>query len=147
MLTLCPGNCAVLSRTQPANSLELLIRAEATGQEGSHAAERKFLLKMTRKGNSGSRPSTGSIRYEQMTNGRKTLTPPGISAPDITAPDGGTTRGRPAGVVIAMRSVSLMTAVYSVLRANSSLTIRHLPRKEASRALHDSEPDRAQATR
>jgi hypothetical protein len=54
--------------------------------------------------------------------GHETLTPPGIRTPDITAPDGGTTRGRPAGIVTAMRSVSLMTAVYYFLRINSTLT-------------------------
>ena len=50
------------------------------------------------------------------------LTPPGILTPDNTAPDGGTTRGRPAGTVTEMRSISLITAVCSVLRANSCPT-------------------------
>ncbi len=50
------------------------------------------------------------------------LTPPGILTPDITAPDGGTMRGRPAGTAIEMRNASLTTAVCSVLRANSYLT-------------------------
>ena len=59
---------------------------------------------------------------ETVTDGRERRTPPGISTPDITAPDGGTTRGSPAGVGTAMRKVSFMTAVCSVLRANSSST-------------------------
>jgi hypothetical protein len=42
-----------------------------------------------------------------------TRTPPGILTPEIMAPDGGTTRGRPAGVATERRSVSLMTAVCS----------------------------------
>ena len=42
-----------------------------------------------------------------------------MAVPDITAPDGGTTRGRPAGIAVAMRSVSLITAVYSIVRASS----------------------------
>jgi hypothetical protein len=53
-----------------------------------------------------------------MTDGHETRTPPGILTPDITAPDGGTTRTGPAGVAKAIRSVSLMTAVCSMLRAN-----------------------------
>ena len=56
---------------------------------------------------------------ETVTDGRERRTPPGISTPDITAPDGGTTRGSPAGVGTAMRNVSFMTAVCSILRANS----------------------------
>jgi hypothetical protein len=129
-LTLCPGNCADLWRTQPANFLMFLIRAEATGQEGSRKAEQKSLLKMIRKGHSGSQPSTGtSGTNDQKTGGHETPTPPGTLTPDITAPDSGTTRGRPAGVVTAIRSVSLMTAVYSILRANSRLTTNTLARK------------------
>jgi hypothetical protein len=42
---------------------------------------------------------------------RGTPTPPGIRTPEITAPDGGTTRGGPAGVDTERRSVSLITAV------------------------------------
>ena len=47
-----------------------------------------------------------------MTDGHETRTPPGILTPDIVAPDGGTTRVRPAGVGTAIRSASLTTAVY-----------------------------------
>ena len=43
----------------------------------------------------------------------KRRTPPGILTPAITAPDGGTMRGRPTGTVGAIRSISLMTAVCS----------------------------------
>ncbi len=57
-----------------------------------------------------------------MSDGDRVRTPPGITAPDITAPDDGTTRGSPAGIGPAMRSVSLMTAVCSILRASSTLT-------------------------
>jgi hypothetical protein len=49
---------------------------------------------------------------EQMLS--ETRTPPGILTPEITAPGGGTTRGRPAGVGAARRNVSLMTAVCSI---------------------------------
>jgi hypothetical protein len=45
-----------------------------------------------------------------------------MSTPDITAPDGGTTRVRPAGIAVAIRSVSLITAVCSILTASSNLT-------------------------
>ena len=62
---------------------------------------------------------------ETMTDRREKRTPPGILTPDITAPDGGTTRGSPAGVGTAMRNVSLMTAVYSTLRTSSILTNKH----------------------
>jgi len=90
----------------------------------------------------------GDIRYDPLTDGYETLTPPGILRPDITAPDGGTTRGGPMGVGVAMRSVSLMTAVCFMLRTNSSLTKwKRLPSKEASRVLRSSELGRGQATR
>ncbi len=75
--TLCPGNYAVLSRRQPANSLTLWILAEATDQEETRVAEKISLLKMIRNGGSGSQLSADK----------------------------------------AIRSVSLMTAVYSMLRA------------------------------
>jgi hypothetical protein len=38
----------------------LLIQAEATGQEGTREAEQKYLLKMIRKGHTGSQPSARS---------------------------------------------------------------------------------------
>ena len=59
---------------------------------------------------------------EAMTDEREKRTPPGILMPDITAPDGGTTRGSPAGVGTAKRNVSLITAVCSTLRVNSIMT-------------------------
>jgi hypothetical protein len=62
---------------------------------------------------------------EAMTDEREKQTPPGTLTPDITAPDGGTTRGSPAGVGTAMRNVSLMTAVCSTLRVNSIMTNKH----------------------
>jgi hypothetical protein len=146
-LTLCRGNCAVLSRKRPANSPRRWILAEATGREGSRAAERTRLPKTTRKGRSGSQLSADGIRHgKTMTDGRETLTPPGMSTPDIIAPDGGTTRGRPAGVGTAMRSVSFMTAVYSILRTNLTRKQNHLPRMEASLVLRSSELRRAEAT-
>jgi hypothetical protein len=114
-LTLCQDSCAVLSRMRPAKAPRLSILAEATGQVETRVAEQKPLLKMTRKEDSGSQLSVENIRYERKTDEHETRTPPGISTPDITAPDGGTTRGRPAGVGRAMRSVSLITAVYSIL--------------------------------
>ncbi len=121
-LTLCQGNYVVPSRRQPANSLTLWILAEATDQEETHAADQRPLPKMIQKEGSGSQPSASGVRYDPLTDGHETLTPPGMSTPDITAPDGGTTRGRPIGVGTAIRSVSLMTAVCSILRANLSLT-------------------------
>ena len=45
-----------------------------------------------------------------------------MSTPDITAPDDGTTRGRPAGIATAMRSVSLITAVCHIVSASSTPT-------------------------
>ena len=112
MLTLCPGNYAVLSRMQPANCLKPWIRAGATGQEGTRAVEQRSLLKMIRKGSSGSQLSASGFRHEKKkTNEHETRTPPGILMPDIVAPDNGTTRVRPAGVGTAMRRASLTTAV------------------------------------
>ncbi len=87
-------------------------RAGATGQEGTRAAEQISLLKTIRKGSSGSQSSASGIRHDPMTDRHETRTPPGILAPDIVAPDGGTTRVRPAGVGTAMRSASLITAVF-----------------------------------
>ncbi len=84
---------------------------EANDREETRAAERKSLPKTKHKGDSGSRLSADGIRNKPKTVEHETQTPPGISMPDITAPDDGTTRGRPAGTVAAMRSVSLMTAV------------------------------------
>ena len=124
-LTLYRGNCAVLSRMKPAKSPRLWILAEATAQEETLVAEQKSPLKTTRKGGSGSQLSAENIRYEPKTDRRETRTPPGMLTPDITAPDGGTTRGRPAGVGTAMRIVSLMTAVYSILRTKPRLTNEH----------------------
>ena len=146
-LTLCRGSCAVLSRKQPANSPKHWILASATCREESRAAEQTPLPKTKRKGRSGSQLSASGVRHgkKQLTDGRETPTPPGMSTPDNTAPDGGTTRGRPAGVGTAMRSVSFMTAVYSILRTNSTRKQRHIPRKEVSLALRSSEPRRAQA--
>ena len=57
-----------------------------------------------------------------MTHMNEALTPPGILTPDITAPDGGTMRGRPAGTATEIRRASLVTAVCSALGANSTLT-------------------------
>ena len=94
----------------------LWIPAEATDREETRTGAQKSLLKMKRKGHSGLQLSADGIRLRPKTDGHETLTPPGISTPDITAPDGGTTRGRPAGSVAAMRSVSLMTAAYYILR-------------------------------
>ena len=105
----------------------LWIPAEATDREETHAGAQKSLLKTKRKEDSGLQLSADGIREKPTTDGHETLTPPGISTPDITAPDGGTTRGRPAGSVAAMRSVSLMTAVYYILRLEqlSSPTSEH----------------------
>ena len=121
VLTLSPGMRAVPLRKPPASSLKLWNLAEATVQEETRAAERKPLLKRIRKEDSGSQLSVDDIRYKSVTWGEE-QTPPGMAAPDITAPDGGTTRGRPAGIAVAMRSVSLITAVCSIIRANSALT-------------------------
>jgi hypothetical protein len=96
---------------QPANCLTSWIRAGATGQEGIRAVEERSLLKTIRKGSSGSQLPASGIRHERLTDEHETRTPPGISTPDIVAPDGGTTRVRPAGVGTAMRSASLITAV------------------------------------
>ena len=101
---------------KPAKSPRLWILVEATALEETLVAEQKSLLKTTRKGGSGSQLSVKNIRCEPKIDWDETRTPPGMSTPDITAPDGGTTRGRPAGVGTAMRIVSLMTAVYSILR-------------------------------
>ena len=114
MLTLCPGNYVVLSRMQPANCLRLWIRAGAIGQEGIRAVEQRSLLKVIRKRSSGSQLSASGIRHEKMTGGHERQTPPGISTPDIVAPDGGTMRVRPTGDGTAMRSASLTTAVCSL---------------------------------
>ena len=120
-LTLYRGNSEVLLKSLLANFPKLVILAEATYQEESRAADRRSLRKTTRKGDSGLQLSVcGDIRYgpRQMNMGQ---TPPGILTPDIMAPDGGTTRGRPAGVGRATRSVSLMIAVCSILRTRPSL--------------------------
>lgn len=111
-----------LSKRPLANLLTLWILAEATGQEDNRVAVQRPLLNTIQNWGSGSRPSAGDIRYDSLTDGHETLTPPGILTPDITAPEGGTTRGGPMGVGVAMRSVSLMTAVCPMLRANSNLT-------------------------
>jgi hypothetical protein len=100
---------------RPAKAPRLSTLAEATGQAETRVADEKPLLKTTQKEGSGSQRSVENIKYERKTDEHETRTPPGISTPDITAPDGGTTRGRPAGVGKAMRSVSLITAVYSIL--------------------------------
>jgi hypothetical protein len=96
---------------RPANCLRPWIRAGATAQEGTRAVEERSLLKTIRKGSSGSQLSASGIKHERMMHGHETRTPPGILTPDIVAPDGGTTRVRPAGVGTAMRSASLTTAV------------------------------------
>ena len=100
---------------KPAKAPKPSILVEAIGQAKTRAAEQKSLPKTTRKAGSGSQLSVENIRYERKTDRHETRTPPGILTPDITAPVCGTTRGRPAGVGRAMRSVSFMTAVYAIL--------------------------------
>jgi len=147
-LTLCQDNYAVPSRIPRASSPTISILAEATFQEETRVAVRKSLPRMTRKGRSGSRLSAHGLRYGLKTAVREIRTPPGILVPEITAPDGGTTRGRPARVGTAMRSVSLMTAVYSIrsqtrIESNNRM---HLPRREAFRILRSSVVGQGQAT-
>ena len=112
-LTLCQDSYAVPLRTLLSSSLRISIQAGATCQEETRVPVRKSLPRMTQKERSGSRLPAYRIRYGLKIAGREIRTPPGILVPEITAPDGGTTRGRPAGVGTAMRSVSLTTAVYS----------------------------------
>jgi hypothetical protein len=103
----------------------LWIPAEATDREETRAGAQKSLLKTKRNGHSGPRLSANGIRQKPKTDGHETRTPPGILTPDITAPDGGTTRGRLAGVGVAMRSVSLTTADYSIVRAKLEVDNEH----------------------
>lgn len=105
---------------RPSNFLAFSIPVVASAQEGTRAAGRRFVPKNGQTGNFGSRPSVcQDQRRRQATviadvgKREKRRTPPGILTPAITAPDGGTIRGRPTGTVGAIRSISLMTAVCS----------------------------------
>jgi hypothetical protein len=57
---------------QPANYPGYWIQAEATGQEGTRAADQTPLLRTTRKGGSGSQLSADGISYDKATDGHET---------------------------------------------------------------------------